>query len=74
MRKKIKLDSFILGYLILLICILMMTLIIKPAKASQGNEGTFCDSGKTYYCWISFPYWQCLSTIGGLRCADPIQK
>lgn len=74
MRKAYKMDLIAFGCLILAICLLIMTIVIKPAKASQGNEGTFCDSGKTYYCWISFPYWQCLSTFGGVRCADPVQK
>ncbi len=74
MKRKTGMSPFFIGCLILMIIILMTIILIKPAGAIQDNEGTFCDSGKTFYCWISYPYWRCLSYIGGLRCADPIKN
>ena len=40
-----------------------------PAAIAQGG-GTYCDDGKTLYCWTSLPYWQCLTQVGGVNCAD----
>jgi hypothetical protein len=68
-----KLNKLIVSALLLVAAFGFLMLITEmlPVPASA-VKGTYCDSGKTYYCWTSPPYWQCLTDKGGINCTDPV--
>jgi len=71
MKKLRKLTIFML----LLLGILGFLALITeaPAVSASASGGTFCDEGKTLYCWTQIPYWYCLDK-GYYHCADPVNK
>jgi hypothetical protein len=68
-----KLKKLIVSLLLLVAAfgflMLITGMLSVPASA---EKGTYCDSGKTMYCWTSLPYWECRDQIGGVHCADPV--
>jgi hypothetical protein len=58
---------------LLLLAALGFFMLITEMPAASANVHAFCPAdGKNLYCWISYPYWQCLTQQGGEHCVDPI--
>jgi len=69
----IKLKKLIISALFLFAAFGLLTLITEmPVGSASAEVGVYCDSGKTFYCWTSLPYWECRTQVGGTHCADPV--
>ena len=43
-----------------------------PVGTALAEQGVYCDSGKTLYCWTCLPAWECRTQVGGSHCSDPV--
>jgi hypothetical protein len=67
-----KLKKLIVSLLLLVAAFGFLMLITEMLPVRASAPAWFCDVGKTYYCWTSWPYWECRTEKGGIYCTDPV--